>query len=263
MKSRFAKIPIALLITLIIGGSVVSAQGSSAPPSYKIKEHVFAQANADVNGDGVKDYIQLTGTSDLEFSTIYVDNIKLNVYDGKTDKVTHIPVSKINSGYTPRLFLVDINKDKAEEMLVSIPSGGSGGMETYSLISFKNNKIAYLFDPEKFSYGLEYDVEFKEGFKVDVHVKETNKTYSLDISNMKDIYIELKVYDKEGKLLQSTSGMRNPLSGLEVKVINGKNQLVSLQRVVGTSNAETLGYVKGTWDIENNEVKLVNVEVVK
>ena len=116
---------------------------------------------------------------------------------------------------------------------------------------------------KKFSYGLEYDVQFKDGFKVDVHVKETNNTYLLDISDMRDIYIELKIYDKDGKLLQITSGMRNPLSSLEVKMINGKNQLVSLQRVIGTSNAETLGYVQGTWSIENNEVKLINVEVIK
>ncbi|MGH4123920.1 MAG: hypothetical protein ACREV6_13420 [Clostridium sp.] len=225
-------------------------------------KHVFAQTEADVNGNGIKEFISLTGISDLNLSGLYVDNICLEVYDSKTNKVKEIPVSKNNSGYTPTLFAGDLNNDKAYELLVTIPSGGSGGMQAYSLISLKDNKVTNLLDQEKFNYGLEYDVQFKDGFKVDVNVKESNKTYSLDISSMKDVYIEFNLYNKEGKLMQNTSGMRNPLSDVEIKAVNGKYQLISSQRVIGTSNAETLGYVKGIWDIQKDGIKLVNVEVV-
>jgi hypothetical protein len=225
-------------------------------------KHIFTQTEADVDGDGIKEFISLTGNSDPDLSGLYVDNICIEVYDSKTNKFKQIPVSENNSGYTPTLFAADLNNDKACELLISIPSGGSGGMISYSLISLKDNKVTNLFDEEKFSYGLEYDVQFKDGFKVDVNVKETNKTYSLDISSMKDIYIELNVYDKNGKLMENTYGMRNSLSNLEAKVIGGKYQLISYQRVIGTSNAETLGYVQGTWDIQQDGIKLVNIEVV-
>ncbi|MBZ9623591.1 hypothetical protein G9F71_012090 [Clostridium sp. FP2] len=229
----------------------------------KVKfQRIFTQTEGDVNGDGIKEFISLTGISDLNLSGLYVDNICLEVYDSKTNKATQIPVSKDNSGYTPTMVVADLNNDKAEEVLISIPSGGSGGMKSFSLISLKDNKVTNLFDQEKFSCGLEYDVQFKDDFKVDVNVKESNKTYSLDISSMKDVYIDLNVYSKNGKLMQSTSGMRNPISNVEVKATPGKFQLISSQRVIGTSNAETLGYVKGTWDIQKDGVKLVNVEVV-
>lgn len=225
-------------------------------------QHIFTQTVADVNGDGIKEFISLTGTSDFSLSGFYVENICIEVYDSKTNKVVQIPVSKNNSGYTPTLFVADFNNDKTEELLVSIPSGGSGGMISYSLISLKDNKVTNLFDQEKFSYGLEYGVQFKDGFKVEVNVKESNKTYSLDISSMKDIYIDLNIYNSDGKLMQQTSGMRNPLSNVEVNVVDGKYQLISSQRVIGTSNSETLGYVQGTWDIVQNGIKLVSVEVV-
>ncbi|MBZ9687247.1 hypothetical protein G9F72_013015 [Clostridium estertheticum] len=225
-------------------------------------KHIFTQTEADVNGDGIKEFISLTGTSDLSLSGLYVENISIDVYDSKTNKVKQVPVSKNNSGYTPTLFVADLNNDKAEELLISIPSGGSGGMKSYSLISLKDNKVINLFDTEKFSYGLEYDVQFKDGFKVDVNVKDSNKTYSLDISSTKDAYINLNVYNSDGKLMENASGMRNPLSNVEVKAVDGKYQLISSQRVIGTSNAETLGYVQGTWDIQQDGIKLVNVEVV-
>lgn len=225
--------------------------------------HIFTQTVADVNGDGMKEFISLTGISDFSLSGLYVENICIEVYDSKTNKVVQISVSKNNSGYTPTLFVADLNNDKAEELLVSIPSGGSGGMKSYSLISLKNNKITNLFDQEKFSYGLEYDVQFKDGFKVEVNVKESNKIYSLDISDMKESYINVNVYNSDGKLMQQTSGMRNPLSNVEVKAVDGKYKLISSQRVIGTSNSETLGYVQGTWDVQQNGIKLVNVEVVK
>lgn len=225
-------------------------------------KHIFTQTEADVNGDGIKEFISLTGISDLTSPGFYVDNICIEVYDSATNEVKQIPVSKNNSGYTPTLFVADLNNDRAEELLISIPSGGSGGMKSFSLISLKDNKVTNLFDQEKFSYGLEYDVQFKDGFKVDVNVKESNKTYSLDISSMKDAYIDFNVYNKDGKLIQSTSGMRNPLSDVKIKYVDGKYQLISYQRVIGTSNAETLGYVQGTWDIQQDGIKLVNVEVV-
>lgn len=225
-------------------------------------KHIFTQTEADIDGNGIKEFISLTGVSDLKSPGFYVDNICIEIYDSKTNKFKQIPVSENNSGYTPTLFAADLNNDKAEELLISIPSGGSGGMKSYSLISLKDNKVTNLFDQEKFSYGLEYDVQFKDGFKVDVNVKESNKTYSLDISSMKDAYVDFNVYNENGKLIQNTSGMRNPLSDIKIKSIDGKYQLISYQRVIGTSNAETLGYVQGTWDIQQDGIKLVNVKVV-
>jgi hypothetical protein len=225
--------------------------------------HIFTSNAADLNGDGIEEYFNLNGVSTINDSTMFVENISIDVYDGKTNTLKKIPVCKENSGYTPRLTVEDLNNDKIPELLVSIPSGGSGGMEAYSLISLKNNEIKYLLDESKFCSGFDYTVDFKDGYTVDVNVKDNNKSYTLDISDMKDIYNELKLYDSNGKLVEKTTGMNNPLSYLEVKDMNGKKALVSYQRVIGTCNAETLGYVKGTWSLEGSDLKLVDITVDK
>jgi len=221
--------------------------------------HSFAAGEADMTGDGVKDFYELEGTSNLNVSSTYNDKITISILDGKTNAYTTYPVAKESAGYTPRIAVEDLNGDNIMEVLVSIPSGGSGGMESESLLSFKNGKEEFLID-DSFNRGFEYTVQFKENFKVDVSVKN-DKTYTLDISNMKDIYTTLKVYDKTGKLLQPTEGMRNPVSYAEIKTIDGKKKLLTTQRVIGTSNAETLGHIVGTWGLVDNTLKLEGISV--
>lgn len=276
MKNKLLTISSIFLGSLIIVGITINAKGItiSKLPNYKIdslisipelklsgNSYVSDYKYVDVTGDNVKDNVILTGTKTNKDDT-YFENLNIIMQNGKTKKFIKSSLGKYSGGYKPTIFVGDFNGDKVSDIFLKMPNGGSGGMISYELISLKDNKIINLFDQKKFNYGLEYDVQFKNGFKVDVNVKETNKIYSLDISSMKDAYIEFNLYNKEGKLMKKTSGMRNPLSDVEVKAAPDKYQLVSSQRVIGTSNSETLGYVKGTWDIQQDGIKLVNVEVV-
>ena len=162
MKSKFSKISAILLITLIIGENVVRAKEISTPPSYTInsiisipelklskKTYISDYKYVDITGDKIKDHIILVGTKQNK-NDIFFDNLNIILQNGKTKKFTKTSID-INyaSGYNPTMFLSDLNGDKVPEVLVIMPTGGSGGMIIYSLISFKNNKIAYLFDPKK------------------------------------------------------------------------------------------------------------------
>ncbi|MDG0810580.1 hypothetical protein [Cohnella rhizosphaerae] len=78
----------------------------------------------DVNGDGILDNVYLYGNqSDGPFA----DHITLIVQDGRSNRSTAVNLPN-NAGYNARLFLGDFTKDRVQDILVSIDTGGSGGI---------------------------------------------------------------------------------------------------------------------------------------
>lgn len=227
-------------------------------------ELIFDSKEEDINGDGTKDYISLSGSKVFGENSPYVRDIKLEVYDMKTG-YKELPIGNVNEGYEPNMFIADFNGDKSQDILISIANGGSAGTSTYSLISYKDNKIVSLFEQEKFNYGLDYDVFFKDGFKAEIFIKNINRTFTIDLKDNMDFYIKDGIYDKDGKILKQTYGMWNAVSQVEPIDVDkdGRLELVVYQRVIGTSNAETLGYVKSVWKIQDKGIKLFDVTVEK
>lgn len=232
---------------------------SVSPNSYILDYKV-----GDVTGDKIEDGVILVGVREGGSETAFIKNINIIIQNGNTKAFKKFMPGPMDSGYEPKLLLGDFNGDKIPDILVSIATGGSGGTSFYSLISFKDSKVKHLFDQEKFSYGLNFDVLFRENFKVEIKSKELRKSFTLDLSDKKDDYIELKVYDSQGKLLApTTTGFAAGIIALEPvdSDNNGTYDLVTLQRFAGIANADTVGYASETWKYEGGKFALKNIEV--
>lgn len=224
-------------------------------------ELIITKQVGDVTGDGMPDTVFLTGKKS-EFLTNFIENIAVNVQNGRTGKIVRIPL-KVNEGYNPKLFLGDFTNNGTLDILVGIPTGGTGGFVYYYLLSFYGNNFRYLFDPEKINQGLKFDVNYRDNYKVDVSSKELGRNFVIDVSSKKDMYEQSKIYNKKGKLIRPYKGFVNALSSLvPVRNPDGSYNLQSLQRITGIANADTLGYVQGTWKYENGMLRLQNVTVV-
>lgn len=193
---------------------------------------------ADVNGDGIRDNVSLVGNKMNGFS----DNIFLTITDGMTGSTTRIPLQN-NAGYNARLFLGDFNFDKLDDILVVIDSGGSGGYIFAYLFSYRYNQLSILFSSDAFNQLSQYKAVFQNNYKVDVINLFTGKTYTLDISNKKADYSS--IYDINGKLIRPVQGEVLALGGVSPVDFNnnGTFDLVTSQRIIGLSNADTLGYL--------------------
>lgn len=239
------------LLTPLDGSSYLKIDGSNSGQT------VIASGQADVNGDGVLDQVFLNGNKP-DPESAFVDNISLCVEDGKTGKIIYANPSS-NAGYNANLFLADFTKDSIPDILVRIESGGSGGYLFAYVYSAVGKSLVKLFDYEEFNAESQFDVVFKDNYKVEVSSRNKNKNFIIDLSGRKEEYSD--IYDKNGRLFKPVQGSVLGIGGLEPANVDNEAslELIAIQRIIGRYNADTLGYIKTTLDW--NGLKFVPVEI--
>lgn len=211
---------------------------------------IVSSAQGDVNGDGVLDYVFLTGIKVPD--SPYIQNITLLIQNGRTGMLTTIPLQE-NAGYNPTLFLGDFTGDGVEDILISINSGGSGAIMYHYIYSFAQNIPQLIFDFNNYNEQFQYDVTFLDQFKVEVNSILNNVSYIIDISQKGEEYLN-EIYGPNGKLISPISGFVNPLSGLYPVDFDSNNvfELLAYQKIAGRYNADSLGYVLNTLSWKDN-----------
>ena len=224
-----------------------------------IKPRVVSYARGDVDGDGILDNVYLTGIKSQD--SPFVQNITLLIQDGMTGRVVSITLSE-NAGYNPSLFLGDFTGNRVDDILISINSGGSGGIMYYYIYSFINKTVKLLFDFNVYNEKYKYDVTYKDNYKVEVVSDENNNKYIIDISNRDLDYLN-EIYDSNGKLKNPINGFVNPLSGLYPVDFDSNKvyELLAYQKIAGRYNADSLGYVLNTMKWKDNIFILDNQNV--
>jgi hypothetical protein len=220
---------------------------------------IVSFARGDVNGDRIPDNVYLTGTRTPD--SPFVQNITLVVQNGATGMYTSIPL-KDNAGYNPNVSLYNFTGGGAEDILIGIATGGSGGIMIYYIYSFVNNIAQLLFDYNEYNAKYTYDVIYKDNYRVEVLSKTNKMKYILDITYKGTDYLN-EIYDRNGKLKAPISGFVDPVSGLYPVDFdsNGVYELLAYQKIAGRYHADSLGYVLNTLKWQNNMFVLDNQEI--
>jgi len=204
--------------------------------------NIVAFAYGDVNGDNVLDYVYLTGIRTPNSG--FIRDIMLNIKDGKTGIKQSTKLAS-DAGYGPALFLGDFTGDKINDILVSIASGGSGGIMFYYLFSDINNQIKMLFNYEDFNNKYSYKVEYRDNYQVMVKNLELGTKFIIDITYKGTDYLN-EIYRPNGELKEPIEGWVDPLSGLYPIDFDGNGiyELLGYQSIAGRYHADSLGYVQ-------------------
>lgn len=204
--------------------------------------NIITSAVGDVNGDGVLDYVYLTGNKIQDSS--FIQDITLNIKDGKTGVIQNFKLAS-DAGYSPVVFLGDFTGDKVKDILVSIASGGSGGIMFYYIFTDIDNQIRMIFDYEDYNNKYSYKVEYQNFYKVSVMNSELQTKYLIDITYKGMDYLN-EIYKPNGELKAPIEGWVDPLSGLYPIDFDGNGiyELLGYQRISGLYHADSLGYVQ-------------------
>lgn len=229
--------------------------GSALPAGYVVLD----RKTGAVTGDGAPKEILLIGQK-TDVNSDYADDLRIVVRDGASRKVITVGLPDIG-GYNSKLFIGDFSGDKVADVLVTVPSGGSGGYVAHRIVTFVGEpKIIF---GEKENDGIVATGHFIDGFKVELTEESTKRTAIIDQSAKKDIYIQAGLYDEHGKLLRQQSVSVSPLGGLDPIDVepDGTYELRGVQRVIGIYNADTVGYLYSIWKYENQKWVAKQIEV--
>lgn len=215
--------------------------------NLKRKEVVLSTEYGDVNGDLKLEKVTLIGYS-LEENGTFISKLDLIIEgEGIKDRF------RIDEeGYGFKLFLINTNNDKIDKILITGDYGGSGGFAIADLYKYKDNKIKLIFNNKIFNQKYKYEAIFLKNYKVEVKSTETDKKYIIDISDKDKEYLSL-IYDKDGNILPYANpevSYMNAIYPIQLS-FNDYYSFLVYQRIIGVTNADTLGWIQTTIDISD------------
>jgi hypothetical protein len=119
------------------------------PPAHQIEDAVVGN----VTGDGICDVVSLIGEKHAPDS-YYLKEHRIALIDGASLAETTLSLGADSGGYEGELTLGKVSTTKAQDILVGLPTGGSGGITNYYLISCAGGKPTILAGPDMLTEGL-------------------------------------------------------------------------------------------------------------
>ncbi|WP_207637021.1 hypothetical protein [Desulfosporosinus sp. OT] len=217
---------------------------------------IFDSQRVDANGDGTLDDVVLYGEREDDFSP--VQNIKVAVKDGLTDKFSATPI--VDYGFMPKLFIGSFTNTKNNDIFVSIATGGSGGVSQFSLMSYKDGQITLIVPQKELNDGLALETQCLPGFILKVSDKNTGYIATIDLNKGSTDYQSLGIYNEKGELLKDPFvlidgyGLLNP----EDDNKDGIYELHGIQMISVGAHVNGVANAKSVWTVSNGQLKLLS-----
>ncbi|GGJ99576.1 hypothetical protein GCM10007063_22380 [Lentibacillus kapialis] len=228
------------LFTLLLP-AVIAAKGSSEPDAQRLEEY-----SQKVTGDSTEELIELKGKRLAQDSDYYAKIWATISRDER--KEWKIPYE---GGYDPGIHFYDLNHDGVNDIFYQSTNGGSNGSNHYHLHTLKNDRLNEIALPKQKSI----KADFKNNFKVEIQIDYEQEPSIVDVKDRSSEYVELGIYNENGKLTESTSPVIAPIGSFKpVKISDDKGYgLRSRQHISGAYQADRLGTVKTLWYYEEDK----------
>ncbi len=228
--------------------SVTKAPVRLVNPQLQRGEEI-ARLSADVDGDGIEETVLLMGNK-LSGSTHYRTDLYVVAKNPKTDQIKGFVRPSNLGGYDAYLTTCDVSGNGCKNIIVAAPTGGSGGIVNYRVLDFTTNPAREIFGSYE-NRGVVVTGNFEPDFKVKLVLPALRKSITLDLPADASTYVRLNAYNTDGSLKES--GLRPTVQDLQGMIAvdtngDGRDELITTQRVVGVMNSDALGYVRTRWE---------------
>ena len=140
---------------------------------------------ADLNGNGSKEKIILTGTP-LEKDDTYMTSLQLIIDSEFSEKKMF---NLEDSGSEFDVFSVNVTPLKGQEILLIGNYNKEGYFGTIKILRYEDKSIKLIFDSENFSKNIKYSMRYLDDYNIEITCDNTNEKYILDIDNIQKNYI--------------------------------------------------------------------------
>lgn len=213
-------------------------------PYAQILQHI----TADVTGGGYPQEVYLLGAKQ-EDRVAYYAKLTLVVTCVAQNYCGQLILPE--GGYSPRIFVGDLDCDAVDDILVSADTGGSGGTVSAYAYSFRGYLAKELFNYNTYYDQHPFTAEYTEGYRVRI-TDDQGTQWLLDISCRGSEYLS-ELYNPDGTLKQPVSAM--VLGVTAVLPLWGRDcwNLQVVERIAGKAGYDTLGYIQMLTSWDGNE----------
>ena len=207
----------------------------------------------DIDGDLICEKIILKGIQEIENSS-FMNKLQLVIEKERDKKIYDINIK----GYFFNLYLVNILNNNSQEILITGQYSKSRGYAITRIFKYENNKLKVIIDDKDLSSKLKCKARYLSGYKVEVKCENSNKTYTIDLNNNLDDYIDI-VYDKYQNPLNEEEPTVSEPNTIYPIIVSSNNyySLQIQQRIIGVSNSDVIGSIQSILEIkENGEINV-------
>ena len=211
-------------------------------------DKVIAAVQADLDGDGKLENVALTGKRP-EGQLAWQD-LQLVIGGGSHCSAAVIPL-KDQIAYDPYLAAGRFTQGRQEQVLIVLPTGGSGGIVNFRVYGLEKGQYALLLSSDAYAAEYPFTVTYLNGYRAMVKNEKNGAEYLIDLSGRDAEYLN-GIYDATGKLKAAQQGFVEPVGLIYPADVDGDGvlELVIWQQVSGLYHADQLGFVisRLAWD---------------
>ena len=187
---------------------------------------IITSVKGDVTYDGIPDTVSLIG---VQFGDSNAwQQMSLVIQNGATGRITAIALPD-DAAYAPSISLVSLTGKDKRDILLSLPTGGSGGIIDYIIYTYDDGTFRQIFASDDYNATYTYQIQYLDGYAVKAASQLNRQEYFIDLTGKGSDYLNqlYNAIDFDG---------------------DGQSSLLAWQRIAGLYNADSLGYFLNTLD---------------
>ena len=220
-------------------------------------KYVLNYIIGDVTGDNINDMTILIVEKE-NVQENFSQNIDMVLYDSSSNQYLKIELKKF-SGNNAKIELAKFSSNNVD-VLVTVENSGEYSAR---IITYLDNGLKEIFR-DKNNKGLYFTTELLDGFKANIVNKKLNVNNIVELQNNKEKYIDLKIFEESGKLIEKqekpkTTGFVN----IELVQMSDCMGLKTTQRIIMKDKLNIIDEITVLWKYEDAKWQIKEATSVK
>ena len=247
---------ISITAAVVIALSLSAVSTAAMPPLPEGALYIYG-GYADVTGDGVVDEVYLIARR-AQADSDFMSEHGLLVIEGKEGKQLLNWLGPESAAYPGTITFGKLDIGSSVDMLIDLPSGGSGGITTAMPVSMEGGTLRIMADLYALNDGPAVDMLVSDGYKMVAKYEGIDFTIDLLRGAAKDDEGTYGgIFDENGRKVGTLKPVMDPVGSTELTDVNndGISELVTYRSIWAVYHANAVAVARTVWGWEQDAIK--------